>query len=171
MCISGSKKWYFTVSLMLSVGGTEAVAVISIPNPPANFQITEETNTTISFSWNDTSNEIEYRVYDISESPAKQVCTAVADETNCTAGGIPPVHTANYAVRAYNIAGESSNSNTATGTTTHTWSGGLYSCLLKKLYTSWGYIPTRDRLESLLDFYCDDSAYYINDISPVMDRS
>lgn len=115
------------------------------PGTPGNPTIGTVTNTSIALSWGASSGTVTgYRVYEGS------VVRATVTGTSTVLSGLAACSTHTYAVAAYNSAGESPRSGSATGTTTGcTNPGGLPKhALIGYLHTSFangsGYIRMAD---------------------------
>jgi hypothetical protein len=106
-----------------------------VPGTPANLAVTATTASSISLSWSASSGTVTgYRVYE------GATVRASVPGTMATVGGLGPCTSHTYTVRAYNSAGESGPSTSASATTTGCTSGGSMAAA-PYLYQGWGSPP------------------------------
>ena len=104
------------------------------PGAPGNLRVTGTANTSVSLAWNASSGTVTgYRVYEGSTQRAQ------VSGTSATIGSLGACTSHSYTVRAYNSAGESSNSNSVSATTTGCPPGGGGGTAgAPYLYLGWG---------------------------------
>jgi len=113
----------FTVKSFNAAGESAAsnpVNAITIPCTPTNLGVTSASSTSINLSFtNNATNETGYRVYQTNSPTALGTITAAPSVGGKSGSitGLPCGTTTAYFVRAFNAAGESSNSNTSEVTT------------------------------------------------------
>lgn len=99
---------------------SNSVNAITIPCAPTNLSVTSTSSTSINLSFtNNATNETGYRVYQTNSPTLLGTITAApgAGGKSGSINGLPCGTTTAYFVRAFNAAGESSNSNTSEVTT------------------------------------------------------
>lgn len=95
-------------------------AVVTIPNAPSNLKATDYTSDSISFTWDDNSNnEDGFKIYRSSSYSGNYSLagTTICDDNYYTDTDLNPSTTYYYKVTAYNSTGESNYSNVITETT------------------------------------------------------
>ncbi|MBB6351794.1 carbohydrate-binding protein [Nonomuraea muscovyensis] len=106
------------------------------PSAPGAPNVTGTTNTSISLSWGASTGTVTgYRVYEGS------TVRATVGGTSATIGSLGTCTTHTYTVKAYNSAGESPASASATGTTNGCTGGGGKMAGAPYLYMGWGNPP------------------------------
>ncbi|MFM8392605.1 MAG: fibronectin type III domain-containing protein, partial [Acidobacteriota bacterium] len=105
-----------------SIASNEATVKtpITLPAPPSALEAAAVSSTRINLSWNDNStNESGFKIYRRTGSGGSwaSVGTVDANVTNFQNSSLDPSVTYNYRVTAWNVTGESANSNEASATT------------------------------------------------------
>jgi hypothetical protein len=106
-----------------------------VPGAPSNLHVTGSTSSSISLAWNAGTGTITgYRVYEGSTQRAQ------VTGLSATISGLGSCTSHTYVVRAYNSSGESSNSNSVSGSTSGCPTGGKMAA--PYLYEGWGDPPS-----------------------------
>jgi hypothetical protein len=101
-----------------TVSGTVVPAGASAPAAPSNLSASAASSSSINLSWTDNSaNEDGFKIERLVNGTWAQVATVGADVTSWQETGLAAGTSYNYRVRAYNAAGASASSNTASATT------------------------------------------------------
>ncbi len=157
---------FLAISIGLWVNSSVVLFAKDIPTPaaPSNVTIEYEKDTSVKIGWTDNSNnEQHFKIYRRYLGYAGNPDTydfliqVDGDTEAAIITGLDPVRSYLFAVSAYNINADPSQSEKARSPlakTTHTWDGALKVCVDEVLDNSSSDIPTRTELESLISFSC-----------------